>query len=100
MNKYISLSVTGPPARVQYINAGYIVTVEPVSPTETIIHVIDGNFMTVDHTSDATANRTMSDAIASALLEINGLGSQSVTTDVVLPTIAGVPITINSIVYT
>ncbi len=99
MSKYISLLVTGPPVRVQYIQVDNIVAVEPDGNTETKIHILNATTFTIQHDDDSTANRSMCDAVTSALLDINSYKNMNVSTEVVMPTIAGVPIEISSISY-
>ena len=100
MSKYISLAVTSVPPYTQYIQEASIVSVFPLSNVLTELRTTSGNTFEVNHADDSVANRTMGDAITSALLDINGYANRNVATEVELPTVAGVPIAISSITYT
>tara|TARA_R110000751_G_scaffold7210_1_gene29795 strand:+ start:10252 stop:10536 length:285 start_codon:yes stop_codon:yes gene_type:complete len=83
-----------------HIQAGTIIAIEPSLPTISIIRLIDGHYYEVAHTSLVFANRTLADAINSALLHINSYENTHVVKEVILPTIGGVPITISGMTYT
>lgn len=99
MSKYISLAVTAVPPYVQYIQQVSIISVEPTSNILTTLRLSEGNTFEVAHDSDTTANRTMCDAITSALLQINSYRNIHVSQEVDLPTIAGVPIEVTGITH-
>ena len=99
MSKYISLAVTAVPPYVQYIQELSILSVEPTSAVLTTLRLIDGNTYEVAHDDDSTANRTMCDAITSALLQINSYKNVQGSQEVEMPTIAGVPIEITGIAH-
>ena len=100
MSKYISITVTGLPTSQFHIQAETIIAVEPSLPALSIIRLIDGHYYEVTHTSTALANRSLADAINSALLNINSYENTHVVKEVILPHVGGAPISVTGMIYT
>ena len=94
------MTVTGLTTDQFYIQAETIIAVEPALVTQTIIRLVDGHYYEVTHTTVALANRSLADAINSALLYINSFENTHVSKEVILPTIAGITIAITGMTYT